>query len=165
MTENNNMGNCLDWGDAIENDGQEFILLPEGDYVFTVADFERGRFPGSPKIPPCNKASLVLQVKTPEGIARIHTDLILYRSLEWKLSSFFRCIGQKEKGQRLVMDWTRVPGARGRAHIKQRSYTAGDGTLRTVNDVDRFLDYDEAKMPELSAPEFTELGGDGELPF
>ena len=31
MLNNNNM--LMDWDDAIENDGQEFIILPEGDYV------------------------------------------------------------------------------------------------------------------------------------
>ena len=87
---NNSAANngCFDWDDEIQNDGQEFITLPEGDYVFEVVDFERGRYPGSAKIPPCNKASLTLQVKTEDGIARIRTDLILYRSLEWKISSF-----------------------------------------------------------------------------
>ena len=44
---NNNAG--MDWDDAIENDGQEFIILPEGDYNFTVTDFERGRFPAPPR--------------------------------------------------------------------------------------------------------------------
>lgn len=55
---NNNAG--MDWDDAIENDGQEFIILPEGDYNFTVTDFERGRFPGSAKMSACNKATLSL---------------------------------------------------------------------------------------------------------
>lgn len=66
MTDNNmNTENMiLDWNDSIENDGQEFIVLPEGDYNFTVTDFERGRFPGSAKIPACNKASLTLRVDT-----------------------------------------------------------------------------------------------------
>ena len=41
----------MDWNDVIEDDGQEFVLLPEGDYNFVVTNFERGRFPGSAKIP------------------------------------------------------------------------------------------------------------------
>ena len=32
---NNNVG--MDWTDTIESDGQEFILLPEGDYNFVVS--------------------------------------------------------------------------------------------------------------------------------
>ena len=163
---NNSAANgAMDWDDAIENDGQEFITLPEGDYLFECVDFERGRYPGSAKIPPCNKAALTLQVKTPDGIARIRTDLILYRSLEWKISSFFRSIGQKQKGERLVMNWNSVVGSRGRAHIKPRTYTDRDGNERTTNDVDRYLDYDEDKMPPISAAEFVEVSSDEELPF
>ena len=37
MLNNNDM--LMDWDDAIENDGQEFYILPEGDYNFTVVDF------------------------------------------------------------------------------------------------------------------------------
>lgn len=58
MTEytNTNQNAAMDWDDAIENDGREFIILPEGDYNFTVTGFERGRFPGSAKMSACNKA-------------------------------------------------------------------------------------------------------------
>ena len=31
MADNNNQNMCMDWNDEIENDGQEFVLLPEGD--------------------------------------------------------------------------------------------------------------------------------------
>ena len=59
--QNQNM--FLDWDDAIENDGQEFVTLEEGDYNFTVTGFERGRFPGSAKLPACNKATLTPAVR------------------------------------------------------------------------------------------------------
>ena len=39
----------MDQNDVIEDDGQEYVLLPEGDYNFIVTNFERGRFPGSAK--------------------------------------------------------------------------------------------------------------------
>ncbi len=154
---------CLDWDSAIENDGQEFIILPEGDYVFTVTDFERGRFPGSAKIQPCNKAVLTLRVDTPDGVANIRTDLILFKSMEWKLSAFFRCIGQKKHGERLVMNWNKVVGSRGYAHFKPRTYTK-DGEERQANDVDKFYDYDTKNFPAES--EWMELPeGSDELPF
>ena len=102
---NNDTNMIMDWGDTIESDGQEFVILEEGDYNFTVTNFERGRFPGSAKIPACNKAALTLQVQTADGkLATIKFDLILYRSLEWRISSFFRCIGQKKQDERLAMD-------------------------------------------------------------
>lgn len=163
MLNNNDM--LMDWDDAIENDGQEFIILPEGDYNFTVVDFERGRFPGSAKIPACNKATLTLQVNTADGTASIKTDLILYRSLEWRISSFFRCIGQKKHGERLVMNWNTVVGSRGRAHFKPRNYTDRDGNERQANDVDKFYDWDEKYFP-INTNDWTDLSGtDDELPF
>ena len=160
--QNNNM--LLDWDDAIESDGQEFVILEEGDYNFTVTDFERGRFPGGPKIPACNKAALTLQVQTADGIAIIHTDLLLYRSLEWRISAFFRCIGQKKHGERLVMDWNSVKGSRGRAHFKPRAYTDRDGNERQANDLDRFYDWDEKYFP-VEESQFVEITDDDDLPF
>ena len=151
---------CMDWNDAIENDGQEYVVLEEGDYNFTVVGFERGRYPGSAKIPACNKAALTLAVVTDDGkTATVKCDLILYRSLEWKISSFFRAIGQKRHGERLVMDWNSVLGSRGRAHFKPRAYIR-DGEERQTNDVDRFLDYDESFFRELPV-----VNSQEELPF
>lgn len=151
----------FDWDDAIENDGQEFIILPEGDYVFTVTDMERGWFDGSQKMSACNMAKLTLEVKTADGTAQTKTNLLLHKSMEWKLSSFFRSIGQKQHGQKLVMNWAKVPGSRGLAHFKPRTYTGNDGVERTANDCAKFLDYDAAKC---GAP-FIETGNDEDIPF
>jgi len=149
MSEIKNSNLELGWEDSIQNDGQEFILLPEGDYNYTVIDFERGRFNGSAKIPECNKAIITVQVETKEGISTIKFDLILYRSLEWRLSGFFRSIGQKKHGEKLVMDWSKVVGSKGRAHFKQRSYVNQNGEEKFVNDVDRFIDYNEDFFDDL----------------
>ena len=78
---NNNQNMMMDWNDSIENDGQAFVLLPEGDYNFVVTNFERGRFPGGSKVPACNKASITVQVNAPEGFSTVKFDLLLYRSL------------------------------------------------------------------------------------
>ncbi len=141
MNENKDM--LMDWNDSIETDGQDFILLPEGDYNFTVTNFERGRFPGGPKVPACNKASITVQVDTKDGLAIVKFDLLLYRSLEWRISAFFRCIGQKKHGEKLTMDWNKIIGSNGRAHFKQRSYTNNQGEEKFTNDIDRFIDYNE----------------------
>lgn len=151
---NNNVG--MDWNDTIENDGQEFIILPEGDYNFVVSAFERGRFPGSAKMQACNKATLTLQVETEEGIASVRTDLILNRLVEWRISAFFRCIGRKKHGERLVMDWNNIIGTKGRARFKPRKYNDKDGNERQANEVDRFYDYDEKFFTAIDS---TGLGG------
>src|SRR5574344_597796 len=153
----NNKDLLMDWDDSIETDGQEFILLPDGEYNYRVTNFERGRFPGGPKVPPCNKAILTLQVETPEGIAVVKFDLLLYRTLEWRISDFFRSIGQKKHGEKLTMDWNKVIGSKGRAHFKQRTDVNQSGEEKTVNDLDRFIDYDPTFfMVEIN---------DEELPF
>ncbi|MCR5842564.1 MAG: hypothetical protein K6G66_01270 [Oscillospiraceae bacterium] len=157
--------NVMDWDDVIQNDGAEFVVLEPGDYVFEVVDFERGRFPGGPKIPACNKATVTLQVKTQEGITRVRTDLLLYRTLEWKISAFFRCIGQKKHGERLTMDWNHIIGMRGRARFKIRNYTDKDGNERQTNEVDRFYDFDEEKMPDVGSGFMEMTDSDDELPF
>lgn len=82
MAEHTRNDEAMDWNDVIEDDGQEFIILPEGNYNFTVTNFERGYFPGSAKMKPCNKATITMQVHTEDGIASIRTDLILNRVLE-----------------------------------------------------------------------------------
>jgi len=148
MSDYNSNNMIMDWDDTIENDGKEFVTLDEGDYNFTVTGFERGRFPGSAKIPPCNKAVLTLSVDTPDGIAITKLDLIMYRTLEWRISSFFRCIGQKKHGERLAMDWSKVVGSKGRARFKPRTYTDKNNKEREANDVDYFYDYDPAFFSE-----------------
>lgn len=46
---------------VLENEGEQYITLPEGDYMYVVKDFQRGNFPGSAKIPACLKQLLQLK--------------------------------------------------------------------------------------------------------
>ena len=133
--------NILDWDSAIEDDGQGFVLLDEGDYDFTVTGFERGRHNGSAKSPACNKAIVTLSIDTPNGVAEIKENLILYKTMEWKISAFFRSLGMKKHGERLVMDWDKVLGAAGRAHIVQRDFIGQDGSNKKANNVGYFIDW------------------------
>lgn len=47
----------LEWNDVIEKDGNEYVLLTEGDYDFTVESFDRGITTGAtsslPATRPC----------------------------------------------------------------------------------------------------------------
>ncbi len=153
----------IGWEDTIQEDGQEFVLLEEGDYNFTVTNFERGRFPGGQKIPACNKATITAQIETKEGIAVIKFDLLLYRSVEWRISSFFRCIGQKKHGEKLTMNWNTVIGSVGRAHVTKRKYTNNYGEEKTVNDIGRFIDYDP-KFFEGTTAQMVDISEE-DLPF
>lgn len=148
----------LGWDDEISNDSGSFVLLEEGDYEFTVTAFERARFPGSTKIPPCNKAVLTLAVESEQGTANVKYDLILYSTLEWKLSEFFRAIGQKKHGEPLRPRWNELVGSRGRGHFKTRTYTKRDGGEGKANDVEKFYDYDPAAMS--SVVNWTDAGNE-----
>ncbi len=142
MSEYQNTQNEMDWDDEIVSD-ESYTILEEGDYDFVVKAFERGRFPGGDKLRPCKKATLTLEVSTDGRTADVRYDLLICRDLEWKMSAFFRAIGQKKRGEPLRPRWGEVVGSRGRAHFKPRTYTKKDGSEGRANDVDRFYDFDE----------------------
>jgi hypothetical protein len=134
----------LGWDDEIEKDGSDFILLPEGDYNFTVAKFERARFQGSAKMPACNQAKLELIVQSPEhGDVTIFHNLFLHTKTEGLLSSFFAGIGQKKKGEKLRMNWNTVIGSKGRLKLEINKFKGKDGEDKTNNQVKQFYPYED----------------------
>lgn len=142
----------LQWDDTIEKEGGDFILLPEGDYNFTVESFERTRHGGSEKLPPCNKAVLTLVIESAEGTAKITHNLFLHSKTEGLLSAFFTCIGQKKKGEPLKMNWGKVPGSTGRCRVGTHNYRNKDGEERKGNDIKKF--YPKEEGPAFKAGEF-----------
>ena len=109
----------MDWDDEVEK--SEYTLLPEGDYDFVVESFERGRYEGGSKIPPCKRALLKIRVDAPEGSTVMNESLLLHKDLKWKLAEFFQAIGAEEVNGRIKMNWQIVPQATGRATIEVRS--------------------------------------------
>ena len=140
----------LDWGDSIERES-EFVLLPEGDYEYTVQSFERARHAGSVKLPPCNKAVIKLLIKSPEGEAIVTNNLFLHTKTEGMLSAFFASIGQKKKGEPLTMNWTTVPGTTGRCKVGIRTWENDNGEDMQSNEIKRFYPREER---EFKAGEF-----------
>ncbi|MEI3112508.1 MAG: hypothetical protein V8T13_00805 [[Ruminococcus] lactaris] len=140
---NTEMERELNWDDEIEKDGNEFVLLPEGDYDFTVESFERGRHSGSEKLPPCNKAVLKLRIESDNGSALITHNLFLHTRTEGMISAFFTSIGQKKKGEKVKMNWNAVIGAKGRCRIGIHSWKGNDGEDRKGNDVKKFYPFEE----------------------
>ena len=125
----------LDWNDSIENDGADFTLLPEGDYDFEVTDFERGRHNGSEKLPPCNKAIVTIKIEGKEGISHIKHNLFLHSKTEGMLCAFFTGIGQRQKGEKLQMNWNNVVGSKGRAKVGIKEW---DG--KKYNEIKKFYE-------------------------
>ncbi|MFA6619407.1 MAG: DUF669 domain-containing protein [Candidatus Neomarinimicrobiota bacterium] len=141
-------GRELAWDDTIEREGGDFILLPAGDYEFTVETFERARHAGSEKLPPCNKAVVTLIINAPEGKVKLENNLFLHTTTEGLLSAFFGSIGQKKHGERLQMNWSKVPGSTGKCKVGIRNWTGKDGVERQSNEILRFYPREEQQGPK-----------------
>lgn len=137
---NNEFERELGWDDTIIKEGEEFPLIPEGDYEFIVEKFERSRFNGSAKMPPCNQAKLTIKVFNSQVETHIIHTLLLHTKTEWALSQFFTSIGQKRKGEPLRMDWNRVFGASGKCEVIVNEYTDKNGVKRKNNRIYKFLE-------------------------
>ena len=135
------------WDDEIQNDGPEYVVLPDGDYNFKVTGFERGRYEGGEKIPACNMAIITLEIENDKGISSIQNRLFLHSRCEGLLCAFFTCIGQRKHGEKLKMNWNEVVGARGRAKIGHREY---NGNI--YNDIKRFYAPDESAPKKSFTP-------------
>ena len=125
----------LGWDDEISQDSASYITLPDGEYEFSVKEFERARYGGGEKLPPCNQAKLKLEIVTPQGTALVNHNLFLHSRTEGMVSAFFVAIGQKKHGETLKMNWPKVIGAKGRAKIGTREYNGN-----TYNEVKKFLE-------------------------
>ena len=136
----NDVGRELGWDDAIENDGPEFITLPEGDYDFEVISFERARHNGSEKLPPCNKAVVSIKVTGTQGTTTIKHNLFLHTITEGMLCAFFVGIGQRKHGERLTMNWNTVVGSKGRCKVGIRKWTNDEGKEFTSNEIKKFYE-------------------------
>ena len=138
-------GRELGWDEPIENDGMEFVTLPEGDYDFEVVEYERGRHAGSDKLPPCNKAIVHIKVKGAEGQVIIKHQLFLHTITEGMICAFFTGIGQRKRGEKFVMNWPKVPGSKGRAKVGIYRWKNDKGEELTKNEIKKF--YDPAEGP------------------
>ena len=145
MSNENNvnvMGEAFDWDSEISKES-EFLLLPDGEYEFTVLNMERQRFDGSEKMAPCPMAKLTLDVRSREGNVTITDRLLLNSKMEWKLSSFFGSIGQKQHGSKVKMNWNTVIGSEGHAKIGTREYNG-----KKYNEIRSYVYAEDAAPPK-----------------
>ena len=139
---------ALDPDDVIRNDGLEYVK--EGSYAFMITDIGGRMFAGSEKTPRCPEIVLTALVDTDVGIVESKIYLQLYRSLEWKLADFFRCIGLKKPGEPMKMDWEKTIGCTGRAYFCPESYFDKYNQKRIALNLVKFFD-----PPGLAAEEDT----------
>lgn len=138
-----NRGRALSWDDEIEVEGGDFIVLPPGEYEFTVVDLERKMYEPKPsaKIQDvCPMAVVECEIKAKEGTIKLKKWLILHTITEGLLSAFFGSIGQKEKDQPLRMNWGKVVGSRGWCKVGLRSWKDPDsGEMKQGNEIKQFI--------------------------
>lgn len=135
---------------TIEEEGSDFVLLPDGDYDFTVDKVVRTRHEASTNLPACNEVDVELTVWGPNDKTTIKERFFLVRKFEWKLSQFFLSIGLKKHGEQLVMRWN-IEGYRGKCKVYIDKYKKQDGSDGQSNKIKKFYAYDE-NVQTASAP-------------
>lgn len=137
------------WDDEIKEESS-FVLLPEGDYVFVIKKFDKGRYDGGDKIPPCPKAIVTFSVYNDGQCVDIQENFLLHKKMEWKLSEFFSSIGLKKKDEPVRMLWTpELIGKQGVCKVILHSYQK-DGETRQTNRIDKL--YPSYAQPTLAPP-------------
>lgn len=162
MVQNNDF---MGWNDEIKEDSNGFVLLPAGVYRFQVQKIDKTIYQGnSEKIGMgCPMATVGLQIFSPNGNTSVQDNIYLKKSLEWKISSFFRSIGFKEHGKGYKMDWDKALGAEGRCKLKVETWVGRDGQEKQSNRIESYIDSDTAPSAASQAP--TAPAVDDSMPF
>ena len=138
----------IDWDyDFTEADYQdEVATLPPGVYPYEILKVEKTSFQGSAKLAPGPMARVTVELDGGDlgrGLATV--SFVLNKQLLWKIAQFFVSCGLRKHGERGSMPWDEAVHEKGMCHVTTRKYTDKYGTEREVQDVDKWLDPDEAK--------------------
>lgn len=150
----------LGWDDEVE-EGSPFVLLPEGNYPFTITGLEKGIYekPANreSKIPAnCPKATVTLEFTTSTGEKSTLTEnFYLYKKMQWKINQFFTSIGAlKNPEGKVKMNWGTVLGAKGAASLVVNDYTDRSGNPAQNNRIKDFLEpTQQTAAPGYQAPQ------------
>ena len=150
----------LGWDDEVE-EGSPFVLLPEGNYPFTITGLEKGIYekPANreSKIPDnCPKATVTLEFTTSTGEKSTLTEnFYLYKKMQWKINQFFTSIGAPKNPEgKVKMNWGTVLGAKGAASLVVNDYTDRSGNPAQNNRIKDFLEpTQQTAAPGYQAPQ------------
>ncbi|MCD8308796.1 MAG: hypothetical protein LUD19_02990 [Clostridia bacterium] len=149
----------FDWNDEIDPWDMEdrYEPLPEGDYNFTVKEYERAWHNGSAKVPACNKAIVTFTIHGESKDMTVKESFFLCSAFGWKLKALFESVGLLKHGEKLRMQWDKLEGKTGKCHLYVDTYTDMNGVKRENNKIKKFYSYDDEV--EVSAPESKTVGG------
>ena len=140
----------FDWNETIEAPANEdeFLILPEGTYKFTVKSWERSRHNGSPKLPPCNAAIVHIEFDGGTlGKVTVNHKLFLHSKTQGLLCNFFRGCGLRKSGEPLVLNWDATIGKTGQAKLGSRKHEG-----KTYQDIKTFLDPEKSMSKDPVQP-------------
>lgn len=146
---------AYEWDDTIENDGDQRVVLPAGDYDFKIVGFTRGRFEGSAKMGSCNMATVEVEVSGTECTAAIKHNLFLNSKCEWALCNFFLGIGDRKHGEPLKPNWsaTHLIGKTGRLKLGVNTWkNSKTGEDSQGNEIKTFYEHLEAQSKAKYVP-------------
>lgn len=141
----------LDWDTTTFAAGNDFVLLPEGDYGFTILKTERERCQdGAPKL------TLTLDVDGGElGHVQLKDGIKWVGSMQWKIASVLEAVGAERDGEGNVTGSVEAcVGMMGAAHVGVRKWIGKDGKERESNQVERYI-----PMPLKAHPVMTPAQG------
>lgn len=124
----------------IENDGQELIILPKGEYSFVVVDYETSEYTDTKAGNRTRKKVIVhCQIDFNGSKVTIKEQLPLKKTMEWKFCQLFTCIGDRKSGEQLKMNWNEIKGKGGKCIVKPRKFNS-NGEEKQTNSIDKFLE-------------------------
>lgn len=132
-----------------------FVLLPEGDYDFTIIDLKESRHQARPggKVGSCKQVNPVFRVTNPEDGSPV--DLDNYNLFMWNskgcigmIAQYYDSIGLHKKGDPIRFDWIKEHhiGKTGRLEIKHEAYKGRDGSDKVSAKIARLYPKEEAQQ-------------------
>ncbi|WP_373790635.1 hypothetical protein [Jeotgalibaca porci] len=137
----NNENEFLGWDTGFIAEESTFVLLPAGEYQFTVTGMERKIYDGKSQNIPNGApyAELSIKISGEAGSTTIKERLYMMKKFQWKLTEFFSAIGQTPViGQPFNPNWSLVVGSQGRAKVEINNYIS-KGEERQNNQIKEFI--------------------------
>lgn len=131
----------IDENAAIPMDGNFEVeapssLIPEGEYLFTIAQMKREQVEAKGNMPKHTNIKFMLRLENADGPAgTVWDNLRMYMKWAWKFSAIAKSIGHTppdSKSSRII--WANFEGAQGRVRITVKDWKRSDGTVEKQND-------------------------------
>ena len=127
--------------DAGSSENNEFVVLPPGEYPFTIVKKELGKFKGSEKLSACNMVKIELIVDGGDkGKAYVYHRFYMHTKMLWKIYQFLQAIGLHKSGDGAgPIPWNSVKkGMKATCHVTVYQPKSGKFKGQYANDIESF---------------------------